>query len=77
MSAKLVFFTKQMPARGKKSKLASKIEKADEKRKQKGESSKDFGQAGAPFHSGELPSQFSAEQNALERVGRKQRRTNW
>ena len=66
-----------MPARHKKTKLASKIEKADSKRKQKGESGKDFDQASAPFHPGELPSQYSAEQSELERVGRKQRRTSW
>ena len=66
-----------MPAKHKRSKLAGKIDAVDKKHKQKGEASKDFNQASAPFHSGELPSQYSAEQSELERVGRKQRRTSW
>lgn len=53
----------------KRSKLALKLDKENRKHK----TSKDFDQASAPFHSGELPSQFNAEQSELERVGRKQR----
>jgi hypothetical protein len=69
-----------------KTKLAAKIEKKNVKERKKAKkegrrsrigSGKEFNQAGAPFHAGELPSQFNAEQSELQRVGRTERRQEW
>lgn len=61
-----------------KTKLAAKIEKADRKQKGKKKSGGGgFGQAGAPFHEGILPSQYNMQESELERVGRIKRRKEW
>jgi hypothetical protein len=69
-----------------KTKLASRIDTDNVKERKKAKkegrrsrigSGKEFNQAGAPFHAGELPSQFNAEQSELERVGRTKRRKEW
>lgn len=65
----------------KKSKLAAKIEKSNRKQKgkekKKGSGGAGFDQASTPFHEGILPSQYNMAQSELERVGRKNRRTEW
>jgi hypothetical protein len=60
-------------------KLASKIDKENRKNKKKGRKlgGSGFDQASTPFHEGILPSQYNAQESALERVGRSKRRTEW
>lgn len=63
----------------KKTKLATKIDKKNEKNRAEGKknNTSSFGQAPTPFHEGILPSQYNAQESALEKVGRKKRRKEW